>query len=479
MHAFYFRHRGNSDENNVESIDGFIREFTDGFREAKTIDNYVLNTHVRPGYSHCHVVHWCRSSDGSKCQCIFGRGKRLVDWFKKYKYVRDVGPNDVRQMFAYLQKDERRIVEVRLPEHTLFSVPDTEDDVENLQREHEKSQCGVRHRHTVTGGSDAYIGVQCDEGARKRDHETSANARGPAKQTSSEQLGAIFAEKIALLKPTNRSNIVNSKWLKAEHPWWYWRPQKTKDLINVAWNDVVEDWLELPFPDLLDAQWQNPEQFDDSAYYTPYESAEIICRLFIEQSNTIEDAKTMLNDLYKVMAKETPKKNAFYLLSPPSSGKSFVYNSLKKLCWIYGIALNNSKHNGTAFPFNDCTKRYVNEWNECHLEGEPFVEKAKELWEGNMTKVNVKYQSDSDLHRIPLLVSSNRLAWAFCKQHERAFLDRCYKYDWQPQPWLKNLDKQLHPLAWYVLFVQKADNNIWWQTIPSAKELVEQLNINQ
>lgn len=478
VHAVYFSKIGSSDQNNLDEVRRLLHQFTTEISGHKNAKSFVVGWHDEPGFSHVHLVHACKSFELSsrKCQCFIGRGRYLLGWKRKRTNTIVYELQAVINLFLYLQgKAERGIYQIRIGAD-LFEPPANDShDLEDLGSGYRIVPCESGCAEDRDDATATVIDKEPHVRVAKRSYESAESTSGETGTTTMEELKRLLKEKALQIKPTDKMDLINCAWFEENFPWWYVRLAKSKSVLETAWNSVVRDWLALSFDDVLTAQWENLTQFTGAShelYYDPYTSAEIVARLFIEQSGgSVDQAKKTLHQLYQILDKQLPKQNTFYIVSQPGAGKSFIFNSIKKLVWLSGTAHNNQKHNGNAFPFNDCRNQYIIEWNECFLEGQAFIDKCKEIWEGAHTRISVKYESNSVLKRTPLLVSSNKLAWLFAMSNDKAFRDRCFLHKWKPQPWLKTLRRQICPLAWYVIYKEKMDDNVWWSELPSTDQL--------
>lgn len=140
------------------------------------------------------------------------------------------------------------------------------------------------------------------------------------------------------------------------------------------------------------------------------------------------------------MRKKIPKRNAFYIVGPPSSGKNFF---IDMVCAFYLNTGNMGNFNRTnQFPFNDCENRRIILWNEINF-APSNIDTLKMLTGGDLMHVNIKFKPPQPIYRTPVLILSNKE-----ELHDSAFNDRVYQYHWNYAPFLKDYDKKPHPLAY-------------------------------
>lgn len=144
--------------------------------------------------------------------------------------------------------------------------------------------------------------------------------------------------------------------------------------------------------------------------------------------------------LYTVLEKKKPKRNAFYIHGPPSSGKNYF---LDCICSFYLNVGNMANFNRSVqFPFCDCENRRVIMWNEINF-SPGNTDSVKMLLGGDLMHVNVKFKNYQPIFRTTVIVLSNDN-----ELHDRAFRDRVYTYVWRRASFLLDNDKKPHPLVW-------------------------------
>lgn len=191
-------------------------------------------------------------------------------------------------------------------------------------------------------------------------------------------------------------------------------------------------------------------------YYSVYESVEILEEFICFQANVLDEEEIMhrqhikqfLKEIFPIFERTVQKKNTIYVVSPPSAGKNFFFDTILTFYLNCGNVANFNRNN--QFPFQDCVNRRVLLWNEPNFMPSA-TDTIKMLTGGDTMHVNVKYQNHVPVYKTPLLVLSNNHVF-----HDAAFRDRIQSYEWQPAPYLKNYKKKPHPLAWpYLLHKHK------------------------
>lgn len=197
-------------------------------------------------------------------------------------------------------------------------------------------------------------------------------------------------------------------------------------------------------------------------YYTPEESLKIADELLkfqleslaIDVHQDIEDIiKQFITDLFKVCEKLYQKKNTFYVVSPPSAGKNFFFDSILEFYLNTGSQKNLNRF--SSFPFMDCVNRRINIWNEPNFV-KSAEEELKKLLGGDSFTVDFKYLGQQMIVKTPLIVLSNLHVF-----HEQPFLDRTVMYIWQRADYLIKYNKRLHPLVWVKLVEKYVDKKLY------------------
>lgn len=183
------------------------------------------------------------------------------------------------------------------------------------------------------------------------------------------------------------------------------------------------------------------EKFDE--YYMNMEdSIDVVEKLLDYQCGM--NKVQFIQDLYNVLEKKVPKKNALQIISAPSAGKNFLLDAIMSFYWNVGFIQNFNRYQ--SFPLMEAIDRRVNCWNEPNFE--PSAEDTiKMLLGGDPIKVQVKYEKERNIQRTPILVMTNKNVF----RQNQAFQDRMYTHHWERAEFLRNYDRKVHPMIWSYL----------------------------
>lgn len=129
---------------------------------------------------------------------------------------------------------------------------------------------------------------------------------------------------------------------------------------------------------------------------------------------------------YKWITKQDTKRNTICLQGPSNTGKSAFLQGLKQIV-NWGEIVN-----GQAFAFEGLIDCYIGVWEEplCSTE---LAEKAKQVLEGMVTSIPVKYKKPMKLPRTPIFITTNHALWRFCSQEEQMFRNRMWIFNWMQE----------------------------------------------
>lgn len=294
-----------------------------------------------------------------------------------------------------------------------------------------------------------------------------SDSRG--KSSKFQLLGEQASKEILKSFPASADIFHDSENFKNKFPELYWNNSLFEKIVPQAFVDVQKDWNKLFIAEMAMHRVMRINTFknDSLPYYAPIRSAYLLSRIILEQNNNdIPACIDFVTNIINIVDKVIPKVNTLVIVSPPSSGKTFFVNSLLAMMWSVGRITNSTKSSGT-FVFQDAKGKRAIEWNECLMIGKEFIETCKKIWEGDTTKVDVKFKSGQTLTRTPLFVTSNQDPWIYCPEQKKAFTDRCFYYKWTVQPWLKQVTHYPCPAAWYWI-LKNFKNDFWWQNVPET-----------
>ncbi|QEJ80802.1 NS1 protein [avian chapparvovirus BR_DF10] len=126
---------------------------------------------------------------------------------------------------------------------------------------------------------------------------------------------------------------------------------------------------------------------------------------------------------YTWLTKKDSKKNTICLYGPSNTGKSAFISGLKQLL-PWGECVNTA-----TFTFEGLIDSTIGVWEEPLISPE-VAEKAKQIFEGMITSIPIKFKKPFKLPRTPIIITTNHYPWRFCSQEEPMFRNRMWIIDW-------------------------------------------------
>lgn len=220
------------------------------------------------------------------------------------------------------------------------------------------------------------------------------------------------------------------------------------------WSHKINNWSLSKFEKMYEKSDVEHLKFSVSkTYYDIEESFKILDNLLKFQFS--DDEKKIikfLQILVNVIDKQpdgypdiNPKNNCIVVLSPPSAGKNFFFDTIFALLLNFGQLGSANKHN--VFSFQDMANRRIVLWNEPNYSSDQ-TEHIKTIFEGGDTKARVKNQADTHVKRTPVIVLTNNVVNFMV---ETAFKDRIQKFTWQTAPFLQQYKLKPYPLSFFKL----------------------------
>lgn len=125
------------------------------------------------------------------------------------------------------------------------------------------------------------------------------------------------------------------------------------------------------------------------------------------------------------ITKSDSKRNCICIQGPSNSGKSAFISGLKQ-CVAWGEVTNGS----SGFNFEGLIDACIGVWEEPLINTE-LAEKWKQVMEGMITSIPVKYKKPYMLPRTPMIVTTNHDLWRFCNAEETMFRNRMWHFTFQ------------------------------------------------
>lgn len=191
-------------------------------------------------------------------------------------------------------------------------------------------------------------------------------------------------------------------------------------------------------------------------YYNLHDSTVLLDRLLKHQFNDDEnEIKDFLQNLVNVVDFQPPdnphsniKCNTLLVISPPSGGKNFFFDTL--FTSLLNLGQLGTANRSNNFAFQDAANRRIILWNEPNYESS-MTDYLKTLFEGGDTKVRVKMLGDTHVKRTPIIILTNNHVNFMS---DIAFKDRIKQYKWKTAPFLKDFLLKPYPLSFFELLLK-------------------------
>lgn len=478
VHTIYVPSSGKQYPNAVDGCMGLARNMQ--LRTTEKLDNWIVAVHDKQSksggwdLSHVHLVHACTTYKTHRtCRCSVLTAIRPVGYtFKRQYFTSAFNERHLEEMVLYLSEGGRTIYSYCSANRTYGRLLGAKDDAipscgcefesyvgyaRYNRREFNRTLLGFEPHEDVEdadGGEPGYSGTN---------RELSANWKVSLGRKTAALILELMPSSIEKLRDCEKFSAPGSEFEQL-----YWDSALYSSLVPIAWTEAVKEWNRLSLREIILRRAAHPSTFLGSkTYYGPKYSAQLLSKLILFQTHTKEEAIDFCERLFAIIDKTEPKINTFCIVSPPSAGKTFLFNSITSLLWNTG-RIRNAKKGGDSFTYQDGVNTRLNEWNECVLHGKEAIDDAKGVWEGNDQAVNVKYAKGSVLTRTPLLVAANAIPWSHVPHEAKTFTDRCFFHTWTRQEWLKHVHHYPCPLGWkFILERYKKDE--WWDNLPKLE----------
>jgi len=225
---------------------------------------------------------------------------------------------------------------------------------------------------------------------------------------------------------------------------------KNREYLQAAFDDFGKDLMDMTLRNIHTMiSEQDPKFFLSMHYGSREESLEIVDNLIRHQCNDDdEQINIFLNAVVDIIDKRIPKCNCLVIHSAPSAGKNFFFDMIFAILMNYGQLGCANKHN--VFAFQEAPNKRVLVWNEPNYESS-VVDTLKMMFAGDPYTVRVKHAMDTHVRRTPIIVLTNTHV-SFMS--DVAFRDRIITFNWQPAPFLKDIDFKPYPMVFFDLLLK-------------------------
>lgn len=172
-----------------------------------------------------------------------------------------------------------------------------------------------------------------------------------------------------------------------------------------------------------------------------------------------------VRNLINFLDKRTGKQNCWYFISPSCSGKSFFWDMICDYMLLTGNMTNWNR--SCQFPLQNCVDKKLILWNEPNCE-ESSLESLKKITGGEPYSANIKNKQHQLIKRTPIVVTANHIVFPNTPE----FNSRVRYFYWKHAPFLlSNKSYRLHPMTFHEL-IKKAMNYYQEDILSNVIELV-------
>lgn len=363
-------------------LPGTLASQAESIELAKTINDQYGNGPDR----HAHIIHVCPWAS-NYCRCKPLQGLPIKRRSRPSKPWRCISEQHFVNIVEYVMREPRQLclfeigcspVDITLPTGKTVETSRRPDaGWEPIWPTALQVYCPdfVPEQSTSTSSAAA---------SNQRDDYEPAPVEAPKRRSQDATVNSIqsFLKQICVSPP--KSSCRTLEWVNG--------PVGSYSAVDTEYNLAVRRWkTELcywTFDDFChhyDVVQPNPVFVPMTQYLSVPESMVMLERILEIQTNG-QTAK-FVNEVFQVMEKFLPKKSCIYILSPPSSGKNYVFDAIRTFYLNTGQMGNFNRN--TSFPFQDCDSRRVILWNEPNIERSQY-ETVKMLLGGDTLSVNKK-----------------------------------------------------------------------------------------
>nr|ASU47551.1 ORF1 [Lone star tick densovirus 1] len=391
-------------------------------------------------WRHLHIVHTC-SFSGRQCRCAILDAVAVKHRNGRAETISKTTEARFVNLLVYLLQNSKWYLYGELLGNSLVFPLAGNQNV--FKRRFPKVSC-ERALETCSGQGECADWIEeqqrgCNENRGSCDQtveKTSPLLQQPRGAAHNEAL----LQKIMHLNVCPPRATCDSKYwlLDKEARWWNASHEEYKAAVH-AWEVTTSQWDFATF----EAHYSEhqPVFKPNVAYMNLQDSITVLEQLLYAQVGNVE---TAVWEIFQIMEKMIPKKNAIYCVSPPGGGKNFFFDCVAD--WYLNVGYLGNFNKYTSFPFQDCRDRRVIIFNEPNIDPAGY-ETVKMIMGGDPVSANVKYKDAVCIHRTPLLILSNNEVFS----RTDVWTQRAFFYRWTAQPWLKDLTGKPHPSAWPAL----------------------------
>ncbi|KAH3697584.1 hypothetical protein DPMN_085087 [Dreissena polymorpha] len=182
-------------------------------------------------------------------------------------------------------------------------------------------------------------------------------------------------------------------------------------------------------------------------YLTYNETITALNRWFADQH---VNKFNFIKAIYKVMSKQTAKKNCIYLQGESNAGKTWLFRSL-----LPDMSLVGQTSESVEFKWMNLINKFVGLVSELTITTLDLANKCKEILGGEPSQVNVKNKPSVLLPRTPILLSSNGFIWDHFLNEANPLRNRMFMFAGLKElKWLQEYTKYPSPEYWQGIFAK-------------------------
>lgn len=396
--------------------------------------------------SHFHIFHDCTFHRG-QCRCKFVSGLGIIQQAKHRLRTEQFGIGDLISVLEYYSEKGKYIHSIILGNR---GAP-----VSNLSKMLQDRRCeGAELVGEVQEGVCEHIG------SRKRSLSAASNSgsdgsnllqgNGKSRRSSDnvrsqldEMLGFFYKYTVVPLEC-----IVKSRWwLNSKYKFISLGDKefiKCRNVFNanickMTLQDLKQFWLSKSV-----YYWDTDYYKTSVKQYMPLqESVQFTKQFLLHQFYEEEFVIEFLTFMSKLLNRELNKMNSVEVISPPTSGKNWFFDSICTLCVSYGQIQNHNKY--SRFALEHAIGKRVNMYNEPNFD-KAFKETLLMLLAGDPITAEAKYQSHQAVEKTPVIILGNTSRFPM----ESQWKERIKRYTWRQAPMLKG-KHYCHPLTFIFL----------------------------
>lgn len=393
---------------------------------------------------HLHLYHTCTFHHG-QCRCSFLSGIDIVHHPKYRLRVHQLGIDDIKRILVYYCKEGRSLRFIILG-NTSTRIPDPATVLQDFGSEGPEAPGQVQEGlhefdlplQPVQLNTPSTSG-HCGSGKRRNEKSGST----PAQLRSVLDQIEYFMRNYTVVP---LESIVKSRiWLNSSLKWIDCGDSnfiKVKNLIQtevckMSLAQLEQFWLLKPYH-----FWDSKDYRENVKCHMQLDESVRFCNSFLKFQFDHDEClvKSFLLNLKCILNKETKKMNSLEVVSEPSAGKNYFFDSIAIFCVCHGQIQNHNKF--SRFALENAIDKRLLIYNEPNFD-KAFTETLLMVLAGDPVTAEAKYKPYTSLLRTPVIIMCNASPFS---QGDRRWRERIYRVRWKRAEMLKGRDYP-HPLT--------------------------------